>query len=340
MYISLIRAMRSQIKIFVIFITVVLYAGCERGDDSVSPQEDLPPSTPANFALYDARDGEVAIVWDENNDFNLEGYEIFRSIGDTLSFQKIGIVPPETYYNDNYYIDDSLDYDITYFYKIRALKYSGLKSGFTQIVSATPVNARPPTISMYLNADGRNWEGQKEIYLNWEPSVYTDIAYYNIYRSTQSDFTPDSSNKIGFAKNAFYSDTSGIKELKTYYYVYEAVDKGGLVSKSYSYTASAIVHTSPEVIAPINGGIIGEFSFKLKSIKAPAIYEVVLLSNPYYGEIWRGQVNDSGTTDTVTINLDYYSLYPDRYYYWRIITYSTEDSPNSISNVYSFWISR
>ncbi|HEX2983044.1 MAG TPA: hypothetical protein VHO28_05810 [Ignavibacteriales bacterium] len=331
--------MRSRIKIAAAFLTIFLIAGCERGDDAVSSDDGLPPSTPANFSLDYARDGEVLIYWDENNDFNLKGYEIFRSLGDTNNFNMIDIVAPETYYHDNYYVDDSLSYDQNYFYKIRAVKYNGMASGFTNIITAKPENRNPPAINRNLYVYGRNWEGKKEVYLSWKNSSSSDVAGYNVYRSAQPEFTPNSSNKIGFATQNFYADTAALSELTQYYYVYQSVDKGGLTSKEFSYTASDLIHSSPEVITPVNGATLRDFVFKFKGLKVPAIYEVVVQTNPYYGEVWRGQASDSGSNDEVTINFEYKGLYSGRFYYWRVITYSNGESPNSISKIYNFWVS-
>lgn len=339
MYISPKEAMHSPISIIVILLAVILLAGCERGDDAVASDDGLPPSTPANFSLEYAEDGEILIYWDENNDFNLKGYEVYRSIADTNNFVLIDIVPPETYFHDNYYIDDSLSYDSSYYYKVRAIKYNGMTGGYTHIISAKPENKYPPIINRNLFAHGRNWEGKKEVYLNWQNSSSGDVAGYYIYRSAQSDFIPDSSNNIGFTIRNFYSDTSALTELVSYYYIYQAVDKGGLKSEEVSYTAADIIHLSPEIIEPADGAVLNNFVFKLKGLKVPAIYEIIVQTNPYYGEIWRGRISDDGSNDEIKINFNYNGLYPERFYYWRAITYSTEESPNSISKMYSFWVS-
>jgi hypothetical protein len=79
------------------------------------------------------------------------------------------------------------------------------------------------------------------INLTWTPDIAPAncaITGYNVYRSTQSGFTPSNSNLVASAVTAnSYSDTA-LAASTTYYYVVEAVDSAGISAPSAQASAT------------------------------------------------------------------------------------------------------
>ena len=79
------------------------------------------------------------------------------------------------------------------------------------------------------------------INLSWTADVAPancTISGYNIYRSTQSGFTPSSSNLIASGVTANSYSDSGLAASTTYYYVVEAVDTAGTSAPSAQASAT------------------------------------------------------------------------------------------------------
>jgi hypothetical protein len=71
--------------------------------------------------------------------------------------------------------------------------------------------------------------GANEIYLTWDPNAESDLAVYNIYKSTSAGFLPGVSNYIGNTTNTYFDDTNLI-EGTIYFYIVLAVDLSQLKS--------------------------------------------------------------------------------------------------------------
>lgn len=77
--------------------------------------------------------------------------------------------------------------------------------------------------------------------------------YYNVYRSTSSGFTPDTSNRIatGVVATSF-SDTAGLVSGTPYYYIVRAVDSGNGVEDSNAVVLSDTPTGSVSSSTPVN----------------------------------------------------------------------------------------
>ncbi len=323
-----------KISIFISVVLLLIFTeGCGRETTINQPDDGLPPAVPTNLSVYSASDGEVVLDWDKNSEIDLKGYNIYRKVNGDSSFTFLAFT------NDNYYYDDSLNYNLSYSYEVTAIDMGGLESKPSKIVSAVPANKYRPQVPKNLIVNARNYDGKIYIYLSWQSNYESDIAHYNIYRSPSPGFTPDNSNLIGSAVNNNFSDTAGIHIYQNFYYKIKAVDNGGLVSDAGSEEYDMPFPT-PEVITPAERGYTGYFSyFELKELKYAAKYQIVVQSNPYFGELWNKTIYTEQTNDTLAIKFDPKYIFSDTPYYWRVITYSNSNSePNSISRLYKFII--
>ncbi len=320
----------SKIILAFILFLLLLY-GCQRNTNSDITGDNLPPAVPINVKIYSAYDGEIEIVWHANVETDLKGYNIYRST-DSTNFSFID------FSNQNYYLDDSLNYTTKYFYRITSIDIENLESEPSSVVSAEPKNIYPPLTPRFVTINARNWIGDISIYLSWDPGYETDIAGFYIYRSTTSGFTTDSTTLVGFSTTPDYSDTSGLSLLTTYYYKIKAVDKGNLES-SPSYQVSDVILPIPDIVYPVGNVRSNVLTFKFIALSVPATYKISLQSNPYFGEFWSKEITTNTINDTISVNFNGNGVDYNVNYYWRVSTYTIDDSnPNSISGLFNFML--
>lgn len=319
----------KKIKIAsVLLLSLLLYNGCQRPTETVD-DSNIPPAVPTGLYVYYASDGEITIDWQSSSERDIKGYNIYRKTDSTES-KKID------YTTDSYYFDDSLDYNVTYYYKITSVNIWDEESGFTNEVFATPINRYNPLKPLGLQINARNWEGRISIYLEWSQGYESDIKGYNIYRSTSPTFIADSSNLIGFTNEINFSDTLNINLYTMYYYKIRAVDKGNLMSAE-SNGVNDLVLEIPEVIYPTDNSTVQPFNqFLIKAIHVPATYRIGILTNQYFDEVWSTSIQTNITDDTLKIDFTASPLEFNKTYYWRIATYSgNSQDPNSISKLFT-----
>ena len=294
------------------------------------PNNSIPPSVPSSVNVYSASDGEVIIEWKANIESDVKGYNIYRRTERTESIKT-------SFTENDYYFDDSLYYDTTYYYKITAVDIDNRESDFTPEVSATPINRFHPSRPSDITINARNWPDEISIFLSWQKNFETDIAGYDIYRSSISPFNADSNSFLNFTQATNYTDTMDLSFYKTYYYKIKAVDKGSLLSDESDEVKDFILQV-PEVIFPKDNSEVNPFNeFILKAVKAPATYRIGLQTNKFFGEIWSTEVESSIVDDTLRIVFNPSLLSTNTTYYWRVATYSGNSSdPNSVSNLFKF----
>ena len=312
----------------VLLLSLLLYNGCERPTETADDPI-IPPAVPTRLYVYYASDGEITIDWQSSGEGDVKGYYIYRRTDSTES-EKID------YTTDSYYFDDSLDYNVTYYYKITSVNIWDSESAFTGEVSATPINRYNPLKPLRLQINARNWERNISIYLDWTKGYESDIKGYNIYRSTSPGFISDSSNFVGFTNEINFSDTLNINLYTNYYYKIRAVDKGNLISKE-SDQVNDLVLEIPEVIYPKDNSTVQPFNdFLVKAIHVPATYRIGLQTNQYFDEVWSTSKETNITDDTLKIEFTPSPLEYNKTYYWRIATYSgNSQNPNSISKLFT-----
>lgn len=320
------------IKMLLLIITIG-WAGCDRKLEINEPDDGLAPAVPSASRVYYSSDGSVGIEWIRNSEADLKGYNIYRSINDSLHFIPAGFT------TDDYFIDDSLEYDSTYFYYITAVDRRNLESIPGSVLSARPINRYLPLYPRNFIVNARNWDEQPVFFLSWDPGRESDIYGYKIYRSITADFNPDSSSYLAFSTETVFADTSTPEFYKIYYYRVTALDKGGLESKE-SGLDSDLLLEMPLPVFPANDTTVPFFDhFRIKTAAAPARYLIILQGNKYFGELWRAEISSTIINDTIDIPLTYYYLEANKTYYWRVAAFTNDNTdPNSFSELFNFKI--
>jgi uncharacterized protein len=117
----------------------------------------------------------IILSW-EPSDGNIAGYEVCRGSSEKGPFAQIAqVTKPE-------YLDESIERNTTYYYKIRAFDQKGLRSGFSAAISAeTALTPNPPVI---LSAESH----VKSIALTWSPGPLSSedplkLKGYKLFRA-------------------------------------------------------------------------------------------------------------------------------------------------------------
>jgi hypothetical protein len=160
--------------------------------------------------------------------------------------------------------------------------------------NANNICSGPPTTPGGLAAS----PATQGINLNWAASTSPadcKVRYYDVYRSSKSDFVPSASNRVaGGLTPTSYNDHTGLLCSTAYYYLVQAVDTAG---------ASASMPASART-----GPCAGEIKYEAES---SAVFNASTSSGPIYRIFaWTGFTDGQGTTldataagQSVTINL-------------------------------------
>ncbi len=322
--------MRLRYNFLWLILATLLFTSCER-NLITQPVPNTQPDIPMGLQVFGAHDGEIGINWDQNTDQSGLTYKIYRCINLTNNFKYFA----STY--NTYFIDDSLEYDSTYYYKVSAANSAGMESALSNFVSAKPINLYQPLPPTLVKINARNWSGTAQINLSWNPSGDTDVKGYNIYRSTSDNFNADTLHYIGFTKTTTYTDTKKLNLLTEYYYIICAVDKGNLKSSPTSIVNDLILN-SPALVFPTNNSIVTQLTeFRFMAASKPAKYKLVIQTNIIYGLVQEFNLTSDQTDQIISVDVSGLSLDPFRTYFWRVYTYTSSNTdPNSFSDYFSF----
>ena len=184
----------------------------------------------------------IDLSWDAAN--NADYYEIYRNDGTCVSMQP-GTMRYIGGSNSNTFIDSNTTGGYDYAYQVRAFN-SDFESAYTNCIDVTSTQAclLPPQFSAAESSVANNVGASCTIDLIWPaansncPSV-SDVSY-NIYRSTDHNFVPDTGNLVTTVNNATtYSDLSAAAG-QVYFYRIEAVNNGNTSEISPELASTAI----------------------------------------------------------------------------------------------------
>jgi len=187
---------------------------------STPPGDVTTPATPTNI-IPTAGDSKVGLTWTAPADPDVAGYNIYTSTStpvDTTTPENGTLITTESY------TVTGLTNGQLYYFILKAVDTSGNASPVSSEVSASPIgDTTPPTAPTGLSAMASN----TTVSLSWAANTETDLAGYNIYRSTTPGVPLTSPINGGtLVSGTTYTDT-GRANGQIYYYVITAVDTGG-----------------------------------------------------------------------------------------------------------------
>ena len=171
------------------------------------------PTGPLNLTATGG-DSVVWLDWDNNNEADLAGYNVYRSTTSGSGYVKLN----SSLVTDSNYSDNTVNNGLVYYYVVTAVDTNNNESRYSLEASASPSNTTPPAAPSGLWATS----GSNTVWLDWNDNNEADLAGYNIYRSTTSE-----SNYVKLNTSLLtYSDytDSNAANGTTYYYVVTAVD--------------------------------------------------------------------------------------------------------------------
>jgi fibronectin type 3 domain-containing protein len=181
------------------------------------------------------------IIWRPHENQRVESYIIERKTFKDETFKKIATLKGRLHAE---YIDEELEDNAVYLYRIRVETYDGIISTPSEIVKSV-TKALPKSVE-YISATK---DLPKKIKIEWSASKQKDFNQYYLYRGKDID---SSFELIAKLYNNHYTDNID-EDGKVYFYRVSVVDKDGLESEHDKNTIMGM--TLPKPDAPVITGI-------------------------------------------------------------------------------------
>jgi len=321
---------KRNLTIFIILMSAhILWTCSDPAEDDVTAP-DAP--TALSYDINQSGDGEIYLTWVAPEDNDVESFNLYRDADGSGNFTVV------TTTAQTYYLDSSLDYDITYSYKVTATDDSGNESAFSNSVSLAPANRFSPATptGLAIKAHNITAEFRTDVELTWEANSENDFADYLIYRGVnQPFFNIDDESLIAEVTDVYYYDTDVTAD-NTYYYVLKARDKGDKTSDPTQVVFDTPL-LEPTLIAPISNNVAASTSptFRWVNVNKAVKYKIILRTSALTGDIWEfelpaGSATEMTKTYPATLN-------PNQQYFWFVSAYSqAEGEINSYTSPNAF----
>jgi hypothetical protein len=277
---------------------------------------------------------KIQLTWEDPPGNDAAGYEVFRGPSDQGPFIRIAnTTRPE-------YLDQNVKNASTYVYKIRSITGKGIRSDFSDPVTAEIAPApNPPVI---LKAEGRI----KSIQLTWSPSPIAaadplPMKGYKVYRAKTEEGpyreAYDVTGKdIGLGAGATATtdklihvtiQDSGLEDGQDYYYQVTAYNEKHLESE---FSVSIKGATTPAVTGlTAQGDMIREIRLSWNAIPSPLVkgYHVYrsVMEKDLFTKIRRIDSQSAGKIQWV----DKDGLADNQTYYYRVTGFESADTETS-----------
>lgn len=156
------------------------------------------------------------LIWRPHDDASVNAYILERQEVEKAEWIKVATIKNRLQAE---YIDQGLEDNRVYKYRLRAVTFDGIQSTPSDLVKVVTKPLPKEVQNIQASTDQ-----PRKITLNWEPALEKDIAYYNIYRSSTSGGGYDYYVKLNETRFVDEIDEDG----KNYFYKITAVDKDGL----------------------------------------------------------------------------------------------------------------
>ncbi|MCX8031016.1 MAG: hypothetical protein N3A59_05500 [Thermodesulfovibrionales bacterium] len=218
-------------KITVLMIIIFLCCCGKKGDLTLRSQE-KPVIIKGFNAIH--RDKELYLFWSlqEVEKAKIKHCVLFRSKNNENNFVPLYILQT----SENTYKDNSIEFNNTFFYKIKCYTLNDSLAGLSQTLKVSPIKPPPKPQEVYLSITF------DEIKLKWQN---IEGAKYNVYKSFEKglySFTPINKTPIN---NNYFLDQ--INKERTVYYQIRALYDSSIRDES---SPSEDIEISPDKFIP------------------------------------------------------------------------------------------
>ena len=255
------------------------YGTCTRCGDEDPNYKPAAPAAPAVKPDYLLSTGKPYLKW-KAVDGAVE-YYVYRGGSKSGTYQYIGTATKLNY------TDTTAKPGYYYYYKVKAVNASGVKSSYSAAVTALCHCARPELNSaQYLSSSGKP-------YLSW--GAVTGAGKYYVYRAGSQN---GSYKYIGSTTKTNYTDTTASAGY-TYYYKVEAVSKVRSTANSANSKALAVnSHCARPVVKPDYLASTGKPYLKWSAVTGASKYYVYRAGSQNGTYKYIGSTTKTNYTDT------------------------------------------
>ncbi len=170
----------------------------------------------------------IEVDWINNID-KYFAYDVYQKTGDGEWVLIMDHVTSTSVKNNKPILNKKASPDTAYTFKVCGYDYFGQQSQMSKDFLMDIQDFDPPAIPIVrIDVDSK----KMSVSISWSQNTDEDLSHFNIYRSIDPDyFNEPRINKVDIAKtDTFFIDYP--EEAGSYYYIIEAVDLSGNVSKS------------------------------------------------------------------------------------------------------------
>ncbi|HLP97996.1 MAG TPA: tetratricopeptide repeat protein [Sideroxyarcus sp.] len=145
----------------------------------------------------------IELNWATASSPYIKQYRVYRSKSESGGFVQVGTTP------DNQFVDQELEADVRYFYRLGGETYFGFEGATSAVVSAVPTKYVPPALAQ-VQTETTPWQ----VKMSWAAA---DAKYFSAYRIYQKD--GEAFTKIGEVTLPEFIKDALLPETKYTYYV-------------------------------------------------------------------------------------------------------------------------
>lgn len=185
------------------------------------------------------------IIWRPHSNQKVKAYVMERKTLEDEKWEKLDTITGRL---NAEYIDEELNDNFVYMYRLRAITYDGITSTPSVIVKVITKALPNPITNFSATRSIAN-----KINLNWDESVQEDFALYYLYRSQEINGGYEVIAKLH--NNSFVDkiEANG----KTYFYRVSAVDKDTLESEHSKNSIQGMTLSAPEAPSIVKARRVG-----------------------------------------------------------------------------------
>ncbi|EKD26119.1 MAG: fibronectin type III protein, partial [uncultured bacterium] len=189
------------------------------------------PAVLTGVAINDSANNSLVISWNRNNESDLAGYNIYRSIAGAayVRLNSTVIAPAALSYTNT-----GLTQGTSYSYQVCAIDNAS-QEGARTTVSAVP--GRPVTPQGLAAASGN-----RQVTLSWTSNKESDLSGYNVYLNSGSGSSTNVALNKTYTKNKVAGNGALLNGITTGFVDFDSFDQGGnfVVNLGQTYNISKI----------------------------------------------------------------------------------------------------